>query len=156
MTFLGNPLSSGEAVCISPQASAKSQREEGQRVSQQRLVQSFHHRFIAARANNRHNRAGLAPIQSNSLSMSVPQLFHAALQSVRLLLSAANIDAAAASSSCCCCLCSPWLSQSITTSSTLHPCCEKSGTTGKQQQQQQHSSSHTSFARQSNQTQNAA
>lgn len=153
MTFLGNPLSSGEAVCISPQASAKSQREEGQRVSQQRLVQSFHHRFIAARANNRHNRAGLAPIQSNSLSMSVPQLFHAALQSVRLLLSAANIDAAAASS-CCCCLCSPWLSQSITTSSTLHPCCEKSGTTGKQQQQ--HSSSHTSFARQSNQTQNAA
>lgn len=152
MTFLGNPLSSGEAVCISPQASAKSQREEGQPVSKQRLVQSFHHRFIAARANNRHNRAGLAPIQSNSLSMSVPQLFHAALQSVRLLLSAANIDAAAASS---CCLCSPWLSQSITTSSTLHPCCEKSGTTGKQQQQQQHhhSSSHTSFRIQ---TQNAA
>lgn len=153
MIFLGNPLSSGEAVCISPQASAKSQKEEGQRVFQQCLVQSFHHRFIAAHANNRHNRASLALIQRNSLSMSVPQLFHAALQSVRLLLSAANIDAAASS----CCLCSPWLPQSITTSSTLHPCCETSGTTGKEEEEeQQHSSSHTSFAGQSNQTQNDA
>lgn len=69
----------------------------GVRVFHQCLVQSFHHRFIAAHTSHGYNRARLAPSQSNSSPMSVVQLLHAALSPVRLL-SAANTDAAAAAS----------------------------------------------------------
>lgn len=43
------------------------------------LLQSFHDRFFEAHVTDQYSRACLAPIQRNSLSMSAPQLLHAAL-----------------------------------------------------------------------------